>query len=50
MNAYTITYLMYPEENIKVTVTTKTEEEAIIYAKECRKDAFMIKKEKKDEG
>ena len=46
MKSYLITYQMYPEENIKITVTTKTEEEAVIYAKSCRKEAFTIEEVK----
>ena len=46
MKSYLITYQMYPEENVKVTVTTKTEEEAIIYAKNFRKETFTIEEVK----
>lgn len=46
MKTYLITYQMYPEENIKVTVNTKTEEEAVVYAKNYRKEAFTIEEVK----
>lgn len=42
MKSFRITYIMYPDENIEVICTAKTEEEAVIYAKNYRKDAFKI--------
>lgn len=48
MKSYLITYQMHPEPNIKVTVTAKTEEEAVVYAKNYRKESFTIEEMKGD--
>jgi mRNA-degrading endonuclease RelE of RelBE toxin-antitoxin system len=43
---YRITYQMHPAKNIVVVVMAKSEEEAIIFAKQYRKDVFTIAPEK----
>lgn len=42
MHTYIITYHMHPYDDITVTIKANTEEEAIIYAKGYRNDAFSI--------
>lgn len=49
MKTYLITYQMYPKRNIKIAIKAKTEEEAVIYAKNYRKEAFYIIEEVKGE-
>lgn len=39
---FKITYHMHPEKDIVVLFTAKSEEEAIIFAKQYRKDAFSV--------
>ena len=39
---YEITYHMHPEKDIVVVITARSEEEAIIFAKQYRNDAFSI--------
>ena len=39
---YKITYHMWPEKNIVMVIVAKSEEEAIIFAKEYRNDSFSI--------
>lgn len=42
MKKFKITYFMYPEENIEVTIMAKDMEEAIIYAKDYRQGSFSV--------
>lgn len=42
MKKYKIIYFMFPEKNIEVIILAKDMEEAIIYAKNFRKDAFSV--------
>lgn len=42
MKEYIITYHMHPEQDIVITVKAESEEDAAIYAKGYRKDAFTI--------
>ena len=44
MSNYRITYHMYPENDIIVEMRAKNEDEAIEFAKACRKDAFSVEK------
>lgn len=40
---YDITYHMYPSKDITITVDAQSEEEAMVYAKSFRNDAYSIK-------
>ena len=46
MNDYIITYHMHPSKDIVITIKANNEEEAVIYAKGYRKDAFTIAERK----
>ena len=46
---YRITYHMYPEKDISVEIIARSEEEAIIFAKEYRNDSFSVSEIQKEE-
>ena len=49
MAQFEITYFLMPDsENVTITVSAKTEEEAVIFAKQYRREGFSIKQ--KDAG
>ncbi len=39
---YRITYFMYPDPDVTIEIEAKNEDEAIIFAKGYREDAFMV--------
>ena len=47
MKTYKITYHMYPDPDIEITIQAETLEKAIIFAKDYRKDSYSIKEVKK---
>lgn len=42
MKEYKVTYIMYPDKDIEMTISARTEEDAIILAKAFRQDTFRI--------
>lgn len=49
MEQFEITYHLMPDSaNVKIVVSAKTEEEAILFAKQYRRDGFSI--ERKERG
>lgn len=42
MKEYKITYIMYPDKEIEMTISARTEEDAIILAKAFMQDTFRI--------
>lgn len=48
MKKYTITYHMYPHDDIVVTIHGKSEEEVAVFAKNYRKESFSIKEVQND--
>lgn len=45
MEKYRITYHMFPENNIEIVILAKNYDDACIFAKRYRKEAFSIVKE-----
>ena len=43
MGKYEITYFMYPADNVVIIIWAKSEEEAVIFAKQHRQGAFSVK-------
>ena len=42
MKKYKITYHMWPEKDIEMVILARSEEEAIIFAKEYRNGSFSV--------
>lgn len=50
MNQYEITYFLFPEENVTITIEANSEEDAITFAKEYRTDPFTVKSKSRKEN
>lgn len=46
MKRYKITYHMHPQEDIVIWIASHNEDDACLYARSYRKDAFSIKEDK----
>ena len=44
METYRITYFMYPEKDIEFNISAKSYEDAVIFAKNYRRDSFNVVK------
>lgn len=42
MKDYTITYYLYPAENLTIRIAAKSYEDAVVFAKMYRKDSFSV--------
>ena len=42
MKKFKIVYHLHPHDDVVIVIKADTEEDALVYAKQCRKDSFSI--------